>query len=231
MQSRGIGVRYLESEVFNKSVLDTFADCLGLLLTDWINSEWIRHLRILDVPMLVIGPNPCPAEVPTVNYDWEEAAFRLTHHFLDRGFRKIGLVNGERGWTPADQIYSGYCRALRERGMEAGAHAIFPGVGTSRDEIINYLLANPGFDALVIENQSAFLQSVWRMGFVPKLELGWIHTGSNPELQFPGVIATFPTPIMTFAGRIFLDHLVSQKPMPNSVSIPPSLFKEGRRIS
>jgi DNA-binding LacI/PurR family transcriptional regulator len=230
LRSRGVGVRYVEADEFNKDLIDQFHDCMGLILMDWITEKWIDSLRIFNMPLLVVGSNPRPDLLPTVGYDWREAARILTAHFIDTGHKKIGLINGELDYLPSQAILSGYKTALSEAGMEFNPDiAIFTHFNSIHEETIAYLRKNNRCDALLVENMFDFLQAAWVANVTLKPRLGWINSSRASHLHVPASVVVFPDSLFENAARRLLDHILHQKPL-TPVNLKP-YFATGERKS
>lgn len=79
-----------------------------------------RDLLSTDVPMVVLGESMADAPVDHIALPNEEGTYAATMHLVDRGCRRIAMVQGEdlSRLSVTSLRHAGYRRALADRGLE-----------------------------------------------------------------------------------------------------------------
>ncbi|MBW9109480.1 LacI family DNA-binding transcriptional regulator [Microbacterium ureisolvens] len=80
-----------------------------------------RELLNTDVPMVVLGESMADAPVDHIALPNEAGTYAATAHLVDRGCRRIAIVQGEdqSRLSVTSLRHAGYRRALADRGIEA----------------------------------------------------------------------------------------------------------------
>lgn len=108
----------------------------------------------LDSPMVLIDRSFRNGEVDAVLLDNVTAAYELTSHLIERGYRRIGAILGEAGTTGRERR-RGYEDALREHDLapEAGLiKLVQPRVETGYAAVLELLDRSRSPDAIVCGN-------------------------------------------------------------------------------
>lgn len=128
------------------------ADATGILVVGRITPEWATYLEQLRQPLVVLGSNPFPDRFHTVAWDWQQASYLLTDHFIRQGCRNIGLLNGDLDYFPAQRMYEGYCQALRDHGVAYDKRHVIWLQGATYYQQIDRFMKDVALDALVVES-------------------------------------------------------------------------------
>lgn len=100
----------------------------GILLVPASSSaEPIRLIQKQGVPLVVLDREIPEVEVDIVRADSEAGAYQLTKHLLSLGHRIITMLAGPKSVSTAVDRVSGYCRAMREAGLEVCDSQVFWG--------------------------------------------------------------------------------------------------------
>jgi len=112
-----------------------------------------QELRARQTPVVLLGP-PSPFCSGFVSVQIEElaASYLVTQHLLKLGHRKIAFLTGPSAAPWARERFAGYCRALRETGMEVDDRRVFQAGSTIEDGVKAALqMANEKSDATAIQ--------------------------------------------------------------------------------
>ena len=97
-------------------------------------SRIYQELLAMQVPTLLLGHSAAfCSQFPQVTCDDRTAAAAATGHLLELGHRRIAFLAGPATAPWAQQRFEGYCRALREAGLEVDDKLILP-AGRSIEE-------------------------------------------------------------------------------------------------
>jgi LacI family transcriptional regulator len=77
----------------------------------------VEFLTSNDIPFVVHGRTMGELTYPFFDIDNFEVGYQLTKHLLDRGHRRIALINGPEGLTYATLRLHGYQKALSDYGV------------------------------------------------------------------------------------------------------------------
>ena len=212
LNDRGISLQYIPVMRFDKTLISEVEKCFAVLVTGWLDSDWIKNLQLLNKPMVAVGSHQYSNLLPWVSYDWGGAASMVTSRLIARKAKRIGLLNGGHRYYPSTLIYQGYKRAITAAGLKLDENLIS---WATREEtwskveefIINKL---PELDAVVLElgTYYPFLSLCWSMGIQPDKPLGVIGGGERHSIQSGNVIqAIFEENIYITAAKVFLEAL------------------------
>ena len=107
-----------------------------------------------DMPMVVVDRSIPNADVDSVLLDNVDAAYQLTSHLLENGYRRIGALFGDVSTTGRDRRH-GYEAALRAHGLVPAAElvrSVRPTMEAGHTATLELLEAVPPLDALFASN-------------------------------------------------------------------------------
>ena len=81
------------------------------------DSRLLRDLHSSGLPVIQVVRRQEP-RLSSVVADFEACGYEAVKYLVRRGCRHIGLINGDGGLAPYRERYLGYCRALKEFGLE-----------------------------------------------------------------------------------------------------------------
>lgn len=87
----------------------------------------IEQMAEEGVPFCLIDHNSEGAGVSAVVAAHEEGSWQAVTHLLDRGYERIGFLNGSARYSTSAERYAGYVRALRDKGLEPDSALRFEG--------------------------------------------------------------------------------------------------------
>jgi len=91
----------------------------GVLLTcPGLDIHCIMSLLYNKIPFVIIGRPNLDFGVSYVDIDNEDIAYKATHELLERGHKRIALINGPDYMTYSVDLLSGYKRALSEYNID-----------------------------------------------------------------------------------------------------------------
>ncbi len=116
LAERGINLSFMGMRRPELDLAEACKNSLGILLIGWITREWVDYLKMLELPVVVIGSNPFPEHFSSVNEDWSGACKLAYRGLRKRGCRKIGLLNGSKDYLPALDIYQTFKEEVQKNG-------------------------------------------------------------------------------------------------------------------
>ncbi len=87
----------------------------------------LDYLSKQGVPIVTIEDQVAPISTPWIGIDNESSAYEATHYLLSLGHRRIGHILGPADYLCSRERYDGYCRALREAGLEPDPGLLWQG--------------------------------------------------------------------------------------------------------
>lgn len=79
-----------------------------------ISEEHVQQFSTSSVPVVLAATYDGTDSIPSVNIDYEAAAYEATKQLIDKGNKKIAFISGKEEYTINELKYQGYLRALRE---------------------------------------------------------------------------------------------------------------------
>jgi LacI family transcriptional regulator len=79
-----------------------------------ISEEHVQQFQSAPVPVVLAATYDDNAEVPSVNIDYEQAAYEATKLLIDGGNKEPAFISGQDDGHINDLKYKGYTRALEE---------------------------------------------------------------------------------------------------------------------
>ncbi len=76
--------------------------------------RFVEVAKSNEVPIVIMDRHIPTAEVDTVRADSADAAYRLVHHLIELGHRRIGMITGRKEVSTAVDRVRGYQKALQE---------------------------------------------------------------------------------------------------------------------
>ncbi len=228
LRQRGLELIYMETERVTDEVIRAASTCQGIILYNWASPDQCEVLRALRLPMLLLGNVPPAPGIPQVELDPEGATRELTRSLPARGFRRIGLVNGENHCHMAEAIKTGFLAAMGEAGIAVGAEDMLERGSADFSEALGRMLRRD-YDALVVEygNYPILLAENWFDGRRGQPHLGIASLMAeireqNAELYRvrPGMtLSVFPESIFLVGARLFVDRLLAGKALASPVKL------------
>ena len=87
----------------------------------------LDHLYRQGVPIVTIEDQVPPINTPWIGIDNISSAYEATHYLLSLGHRRIGHILGPADYLCVRERYEGYCRALRDAGLEPDPRLVWQG--------------------------------------------------------------------------------------------------------
>ncbi len=192
------------------------ASCTGIFVSGWLDDEWLAVLQSLGRPLVVIGDNPYSEKLPTVTFDFAEAAELLYDELLRRGCDTIGFINGGDTYVPAKWMYVGFQAAAKRAGRRVPPESVIWSSQTRiADDISGFLAKNPDLDGLLVEcgELDALLAALWHTDYPRKLKIAAIVESRDmvrPLLLLPdAIVAQFEKNMVPAAADMMLSLLKS----------------------
>lgn len=87
----------------------------------------LDRLSRQGVPIVTIEDQVAPTSTHWIGIDNVSSAYEATHYLLSLGHRRIGHILGPENYICSRERYIGYCRALREVGLEPDPNLVWQG--------------------------------------------------------------------------------------------------------
>jgi len=120
----------------------------GVILSPTLNLMSVLRPSEYPFPMVLVDRCERDVEADAVVLDNSDAAYRLTEHLIERGYRRIVFLYGSVGST-GPQRYQGYLAAMSVAGLTSEAEPIAPRSERAREVAARMLQRTPRPDALV----------------------------------------------------------------------------------
>ena len=182
LNERGIDIEYIPVIRFDDELIKVLEKCFAVLITGWIDENWIKNLQLLNKPMIAIGSHKYSDILPFVSYDWKGASSILTGKLIQRNAKRIGLLNAAQRYYPSSLIYEGYRGELLKAGLELDNDmVIWVEKENYYEKVKKFIIEQvPKLDSIVMELglYLPFLALCWELGVTPDKKLAVI---GNPE--------------------------------------------------
>lgn len=143
-------------------------EATGVLVVGRVTPEWATFLETLVMPLIVLGSNPFAERFHTVTYDWQSAARLVMENFIGRGMRRIGLINGEIDYFPAQRLYDGYRESLAAHDIAFDKNRVIWPENTHIYEAVKKLLNEQELDAVLVEKGATSAVMNWCWNYQPR---------------------------------------------------------------
>lgn len=145
-----------------------------------ITEDHIREFNNASVPVVLAATEDETNSVPSVNINYEEAAYEATMTLFEKGNNDVAFVSGPIETNVNEQKYNGYLRALKEKGKSYTDKYIVRGDYTydSGIEALDQLLA------IDDKPTGIFVSS-------DEMALGVIHGAQDRGLKVPEDVEVF----------------------------------------
>jgi len=215
LNNRAIDLEYIPVTCFDKTLITAVEKCFCVLVTGWLDKDWIKNLQLLNKPMVAIGSHQYSDLLPLVSYNWKGASSLLTRELIERKAKCIGLLNGSHRYYPSALIHEGYMDELTKAGLEYDDSCIrWVSKDDTSDKIKDFIINQlPKLDAVVLELGCylPFLSLCWEMGISPGKKLAVIGSYDNNNCNSSDnnnvLQAIFEKDIYIFAAEFFLAAL------------------------
>src|SRR5581483_6344871 len=90
-------------------------------------SSHLDYLYKQGLPVVTIEDQVAPISTPWIGIDNVSSAYEATRYLLSLGHTRIGHILGPAHYLCSSERYEGYCRALREAGLEPNPRLVWQG--------------------------------------------------------------------------------------------------------
>ncbi|WP_164668338.1 catabolite control protein A [Virgibacillus doumboii] len=145
-----------------------------------VSDEHVDQFKSSSIPVVLAATYDETNTIPSVNIDYEEAAFEATSFLLEKGNENIAFISGQDDTLINQQKYNGYLRALNGKSVNINDEYILKGDYSydSGHEAVEQLLA------LNNRPTAVFVAS-------DEMALGVIHGAQDKGYQVPGDLEVF----------------------------------------
>lgn len=137
------------------AVLKRMRNVKGIIATNHLSEEWIRTLRSLNIPTVIMGAIDVPPEgIPVVTHDYAKMTVMLAQKLLEQGGRNFALFPGGQDYVPAKQMFQALSAFLAEKGIAFSEESVCYSNenGNAIQETKDFFEAHPGVDACLVES-------------------------------------------------------------------------------
>ncbi|GGA82395.1 catabolite control protein A [Ornithinibacillus halotolerans] len=92
-----------------------------------ISEEHVKEFSSASVPVVLAATYDGTDSIPSVNIDYELAAYEAAKHLIEKGNKKLAFVAGRKEHTITQLKYKGYIRALQEASIDVREDYIIHG--------------------------------------------------------------------------------------------------------
>ncbi len=162
-------------------ILKAAENAIGIFASGWVTREWVDFLKALEIPVMYIGLHEHAKGLPAIDYDWQEATVLLMEKFIDRGYKKIGLINGDRGYYPSTLIAESFLQTARKNKLLVTEEDILWKPAFSSGVVKDFLDGHQSYDAVIIEAGALVhvLIYAYQYGLPPNCVLGALRGFAN----------------------------------------------------
>ncbi|WP_026907507.1 catabolite control protein A [Paucisalibacillus globulus] len=82
-----------------------------------ISEEHVQQFSTASVPVVLAATFDDTDSIPSVNIDYEEAAYEATNYLIEKGNKKVAFISGKEAYTINQLKYQGYLRAMKEANL------------------------------------------------------------------------------------------------------------------
>lgn len=111
----------------------------SLMVIGSMSGEYLRFVQGLGLPVVQLDAYDADVSMDTVISDGYYGMYRMTNYLIRRGHSRIAYLGSVGATSSITDRYFGYCRALRESGIDLRSQWILP----DRDELGNFRITLP----------------------------------------------------------------------------------------
>ncbi len=91
----------------------------GILVMSQSDADqpFIEELLAKEIPLVVINRDVGNERITNIVSDDLAGAFQLVEHMIGQGHRRIGIIEGKRGFRSSEARKAGYIKAMRQHGL------------------------------------------------------------------------------------------------------------------
>lgn len=87
--------------------------------------ELANQIDSSEYPVVIVGNYVPGLRCSAVYFDGFDAGYTMTRYLLDKGLKKVGYFSNQASSMLANDIYKGYCRALKEKNLPLVSELVF----------------------------------------------------------------------------------------------------------
>lgn len=144
-------------------------------LFDHTEPQDARVLYLLEhgVPFITFGRTELFSEHPDFDIDNEDAAYQATRHLIDKGHKRIALIDPPQHYLFSGQRHRGYRRAIDEAGLTYDPKLVAEmgiGIRSVRDRVAKLLKLDERPTGFVTSNEIATIGTLGACRTLPRKE-------------------------------------------------------------
>lgn len=203
--------------------LKEFKNASGIFITGYLNDEWLNFLTSLAKPLVVVG-NTGYSDLPVtvIEQNWRTMTVMLGRYWLQKGFKKIGLITAGNNYAPSFGMREGYRYIMNTYGEGYDSSKVIFVEKDLGKEISDFLDRNPQLDTLLVERglYTTVLECLW--GRRQDMNIGILQDFvMQYDLPANVVYASFKESVWDCAADVMLKQMsAGEKPVEN-VKIDP----------
>lgn len=203
-------------------------DSVGILITGYLNDEWINLLKSLNIPTVVMGSMGSDNQpFAMVEYDWRKMTIMLGRHWLNNGAKKVGLITGTVEYGAAIVMREGFRYLMNTYSDGYDSSNVFlASEEYHTQDLWDFLDKNSDFDTLLVEAgfYSATVGYLWEKQ--QSMNIGLLRTDRTPQrLPKHVVSAGFNEDIWPCAAMTMIEQIAAGTEPVADIKIKPLLNK------
>ena len=229
----GLDFQYLQVECFSDEVLKASEHALGIMLYGWLSENFIRSIRALQLPMVIVGNSRRFQGIPQVELDILSSSELVAQRLIRKGAKSLFLLNSNPEYYMHDDIHTGIEKTVRKH-----SSIIFQAAdlcGENQPEQLRKLIDRFGhYDAWIFEigNYYTYLGTCRAFSLSPHPLIGIIGDPGSDKIKCPsrGLFISSPNTVITFFRQSMFEitceqlkgRIVSNTAI-NSIQIKPEI--------
>ncbi|MBO4631653.1 MAG: GntR family transcriptional regulator [Lentisphaeria bacterium] len=111
---RGFDFQYLQVESFSDVLLKSLDNVLGIMLYGWLAEDFLRSMKSLQMPMLIVGNSRHFPGIPQIKLDIRSGTELVTERLIQSGAKSLFLLNSGPEYYMQGDISTGVRNAIRK---------------------------------------------------------------------------------------------------------------------
>lgn len=136
-----------------KDLIENLQGLSGVIVTGWINEQWVSLLRGLNLPIVVVGITQMKdLNLPYAIYDYRKMTIMLGKYWLEQGAKKIGLITVGDNYGASFAMREGFRYLLTNSSSKYNSDLVLFAEGEEHGhDIWDFLDSNKDIDAIIVE--------------------------------------------------------------------------------
>lgn len=122
------------------------------------NQQLYEIVDSLDIPVITMDAYEFKSDGINICFDYEKAGYLAVNYLIGCGHKRIGCITGNQEYRVTQDRLDGYCRALKEAGIEYDDKLVYRGDYTmeSGSQALSYLMGQHVTAIFAMNDEMAF---------------------------------------------------------------------------